>query len=119
MKALPYFAEVDDFLLVHAGLDFQLDDPLSDPAEMCWLRDWYYNIRYDWLDGRIIVHGHTPADLETIDYQFLNLRASQYLDIDAGCVYGDPKHWKREGLGHLCAFDMTNQRLIFQEFLDG
>lgn len=118
MNALPYYLEVDNFLLVHAGLDFNLDDPLSDTSEMCWLRDWHPNIRYDWLDGRIILHGHTPVDVETIEYQFQNLELSQYLDIDNGCVYADPRHWKREGLGNLCAFDMTNRKLLFQENLD-
>ena len=118
MSALPYYLEVDNYLLVHAGLDFKLDDPLSDTTEMCWLRDWYHHIRYDWLKGRIILHGHTPVDVETIQYQFANLEASQYLDIDNGCVYADPRHWKREGLGNLSAFDMTNRRLYFQENLD-
>lgn len=118
MTALPYFLAVDQYLLVHAGLDFSLDDPLSETNEMCWLRDWYHNIRYDWLQDRIIVHGHTPTDLETIEYQFANLKQSQYIDIDAGCVYADPRHWKREGLGNLCALDLTNQVLYFQENID-
>jgi serine/threonine protein phosphatase 1 len=117
MTALPYYLEVDEYLLVHAGLDFALDDPLSDHTEMCWIRNWYENIRYDWLDGRIIVHGHTPIELETIENQFANLSIAQYLDIDTGCVYGDPRHWRKEGLGYLTAFDMGNRRLVFQEFL--
>ena len=67
MDALPYYLEVDNYLLVHSGLDFRLEDPLSDTMEMCWLRDWYHTIRYDWLKDRIIIHGHTPLDVETID----------------------------------------------------
>ena len=118
MDALPYYLEVDNFLLVHSGLDFSLDDPLSDNREMCWLRNWYHTIRYDWLQNRIIVHGHTPLDVETIENQCINIGASQYLDIDNGCVYADPRHWKREGLGNLCAFDLTNRALFFQENLD-
>lgn len=118
MDGLPYFMEVDDYLLVHAGLDFRLTDPLADTSEMCWLRGWHTNIRYDWLGNRTILHGHTPIELDAIKIQLLSLNITQYLDIDAGCVYGDPRHWKREGLGYLCAFDMTNQRLFFQENLD-
>ena len=118
MKALPYFLEVGNYLLVHAGFDFNLDDPFSDTAEMCWLRNWHQNIRYDWLKGRIILHGHTPIEREAIENQYKNLEALQYLDIDAGCVYADPRHWRSEGLGNLCAFDMSNRRLFFQENLD-
>lgn len=118
MDALPYFLEVDNYILVHAGLDFRLDDPFSDTREMCWLRNWYENIRYDWLAARVIVHGHTPVDLETIENQFIHLKNVQYIDIDAGCVYGDPRYWKQEGLGHLCAFDLSNRILYFQENVD-
>ena len=118
MEALPYFLEVESYLLVHAGLDFRLDDPLSDTSEMCWLRHWQPAIRYEWLQERIIVHGHTPIERDIIENQFVNLQAAQHLDIDAGCVYADPRHWRSEGLGNLCAFDMTNQRLFFQEYVE-
>jgi len=118
MEALPYFLEVGSYLLVHAGLDFRLDDPLSDTSEMCWLRHWQPAIRYEWLQERIILHGHTPIERETIENQFGNLQAARHLDIDAGCVYADPRHWRSEGLGNLCAFDMTNQRLFFQEYVE-
>jgi serine/threonine protein phosphatase 1 len=118
MDALPYFLEINHYLLVHAGLDFSLEDPLSDTSEMCWLRRWQPGIRYEWLRNRIIVHGHTPITREGIEMQHKNLQALQYLDIDAGCVYGDPRLWREEGLGNLCAFDMTNQQLIFKELID-
>ncbi len=118
MENLPYFMEVDHYLLVHAGLDFSLEDPLSDTSEMCWLRHWHPGIRYEWLRNRIIVHGHTPITREALEMQHKNLQALQYLDIDTGCVYGDPRLWREEGLGNLCAFDMTNQQLFFQELID-
>lgn len=118
MEALPYFFEAGNYLLVHAGLDFSLEDPLSDTSEMCWLRHWHPGIRYEWLRGRIIVHGHTPITRDDLEMQHKNMQALQYLDIDAGCVYDDPRHWRSEGLGHLCAFDMTNQRLYFQAYLE-
>lgn len=118
MEALPYFLEVENYLLVHAGLDFSLEDPLSDTSEMCWLRNWHHGIRYNWLGERIILHGHTPITRDRLGFQHVNLQGMQYLGIDAGCVYGDPRHWKMDGLGHLCAFDMTNLGLYFQEYVD-
>lgn len=118
MEALPYFFEAGKYLLVHAGLDFSLEDPLSDSSEMCWLRHWHPNIRYEWLRDRIILHGHTPITRDDLEIQHRNIQSLQYLDIDAGCVYGDPRHWKSEGLGNLCAFDMSSQRLYFQPYIE-
>lgn len=118
MTALPYFFCVDEYILVHGGLDFSLDDPLSDVREMCWMRGWHHQIRYDWLAERCIIHGHTPMEQGEIKAQLSRLNDKKYLDIDNGCVYGDPRHWKENGLGHLCAFDMHNRTLLFQEYID-
>ncbi len=117
MRNLPHWLEVDEYILVHAGLDFELTDPLSRPDKMMWIRHWHDRIRYDWLDGRIIVHGHTPVKRDNIELMLRHLDQQRYLDIDAGCVF-----WNfpvREGYGHLCAFDMTNRTLTFQEAVEG
>lgn len=118
MAALPYYLEADDYILVHAGLDFQFKDPFSVRSRLCWIRNWYDDIRYDWLGKRIILHGHTPAPMPVIEKQFQNLDRNQYLDIDAGCVFAHHRFTDREGLGHLCAFDMTNRKLLFQPNID-
>ncbi|MDX1667739.1 MAG: metallophosphoesterase family protein, partial [Saprospiraceae bacterium] len=55
---LDYYVEVEGYLLVHAGLNFQEPDPLKDEDSMLWIRDWYGQIDREWLDGRVIVHGH-------------------------------------------------------------
>ncbi len=112
MRNLPYWVEIDGYILVHAGLDFELQDPLSRPDQMLWIRHWHDQIRYDWLDGRTIIHGHTPVKRHDMEIMLRHLEEQRYLDIDAGCVF-----WNfpvREGYGHLCAFDMTNRTLTFQ-----
>lgn len=116
MRDLDYWLQVDQYILVHAGLDFDLVDPLSRPDEMAWIRRWYDQIRYDWLGDRIIVHGHTPTKRSEIEKMLQHLDQQRYLDIDAGCVF-----WNfpvREGYGHLCAFDMTNRALVFQQAVE-
>lgn len=118
MAELPYFLETGDYILVHAGLDFDLSDPLSDNSEMCWLRNWHSKINYDWLGKRMILHGHTPIEKPDIYLQQDLLDKNQYLDIDCGCVYADPRHWKSPLLGALCAFDMSNRELLFQPNID-
>ena len=105
---LPLYHEVDNFILVHAGLKFEKKDPFSDKEEMIWIRDWYNEVDYEWLGERIIIHGHTPVPQVFIQHQFKKIQKNQVLNIDAGCVF---KNYT--GLGHLCALDLTEMRLFF------
>ena len=109
LSELDPFFSVDDYLLVHAGFNFQAEDPALDFEAMLWIRDWYEDIDYDWLGPRMIVHGHTPVSTSIIRSLHRNLADGQVLDIDCGCVYP-----QREGVGYLCAFDLTNNELVFQ-----
>ena len=120
MDELPYYLETEGYILVHGGLDFNLPNPLSDTAEMCWIRnwDWYARVRYDWLGERTILHGHTPMAVHLIENQFFNLETDRYLDLDAGCVFAERRFTDREGLGSLCAFDMTSRKLVFQRYAE-
>jgi serine/threonine protein phosphatase 1 len=113
MKNLDYFHETGEFILVHAGLNFQASTPFENLYSMMWIRDWYEDIDKDWLNGRIIVHGHTPT-------VHMDIRASLYktdslpaIDIDNGCVYSHI-----EGMGRLCAFDLTSRKFYFQPNVD-
>lgn len=122
----PYL-EVDRYILVHAGLNFvgkkqeetegdflwKLHNPLQDTHSMMWIRYWYKDIDWSWLNGRRVIHGHTPISLEEIWDMYDLLNQDQVLDIDNGCF---AKYSK--GLGQLCAFDMTHQDLYFQENID-
>ena len=63
MKDLHVYLEVDEYILVHAGLNFKLKNPLQNLDDMIWIRGWYGNIDRDWLGDRIIIHGHTPTKL--------------------------------------------------------
>lgn len=115
MRELDYYFEVDEYILVHAGLNFNLYDPLEDQRDLLIIRRWYDFIRYDWLGQRIVLHGHTPMPYYDIEEQHLHLGQNRYLDLDAGCVYAGSDRPDRAGLGYLCAFDMTNRMLTFQK----
>ena len=39
MMSLEYFVETEKFIAVHAGLNFNLDDPFSDTRSMLWTRE--------------------------------------------------------------------------------
>ncbi len=117
VQSLEYYFLVDDYILVHAGLNFRRENPLEDNASLLWIRDWYENIDYEWLGKRIIIHGHTPIERAEIDKQFESMAISQFLNIDNGCVFGT-SHPQKPGLGNLVAFNLTERKLIFQEKID-
>jgi len=107
MQKLPYCIELDNYILVHAGLNFKIDDPLDDEQGMIWSRHWSHEIRKDWLRGRIIVHGHTPLSQDAIEAGLSLLNEIPALNIDNGCVYD------RLGQGQLCVFDLDAKELTF------
>ncbi|MDX1909179.1 MAG: metallophosphoesterase family protein [Bacteroidia bacterium] len=127
LHQLPFYAETDTYILVHAGLNFtgtqkdvQKDDflwrmhnPLRDTESMLWIRYWYDEIDWNWLKKRIIVHGHTPIEQDEILDMFEVLEEDQVIDIDNGCFAK-----LTPGLGKLCAFDMSRRMLFFQENID-
>ncbi len=111
LRNLPYYLEIPgEYILVHAGLDFREPNPLEHHVPMMWIRPWQMNLDKEWLAGRVVVHGHTPTSREEIETHLQLLDDRPIIDIDAGCVF--PR------LGHLCALDLTNRKLHFQENVD-
>ncbi len=100
--------EPSGYILVHAGLNFQDPDPLSDVDSLLWIRDFYGTIDLEWLDGRILLHGHTPKPATQIKFQLNRLPELPVLNLDAGCVFN------RGPYNSLCAFNMTTRELHFQ-----
>lgn len=112
IENLPYFFEVDSYILVHAGLNFDIPNPFEATHSMLWVRGWYKNINHQWLAGRIIVHGHTPQKKYAIEHQLKKLSNQSIIDIDCGCVFN------MKDMGHLCAFNLDTRQLVFQANVD-
>ena len=60
LASLQLSLTVGDYLFVHAGVRPGIDLAAQDPRDLIW-------IRYDFLEsdadfGKVVVHGHTPAD---------------------------------------------------------
>lgn len=107
-KTLHYYFELEDFILVHAGLNFDIDDPFKDKQAMLWIRDERVDISK--IENKRIVCGHTPVKLNDI-------RASLDRDkvlLDGGCVYYD----RHNGLGNLCALELNTMKLTAIENID-
>ena len=112
LKQLEWHAETEGYILVHAGLDLRAADPLEAAQAMLWIRDWREKADPAWLQGRVVVHGHTPIPQPMIEQQLKGLETIPVLDIDAGCVFNN--HY----LNQLCAFELDNRRLYFQKNID-
>lgn len=112
MDQLTYYFAVDEYLLVHAGFNFNTHDPLSDTTSMLWIRDWRADIDREWLNGRIVVHGHTPTRKESILHSLAQADTTPEIFIDNGCAFHHT-----DGLGRLCALDLQKRQLTFQEYI--
>ena len=114
LKELPYYIEIEDLILVHAGLDFHAVNPFENLEDMIWIRDWYASINYKWLKDKTIVHGHTPISISHLKYQFDMRHKLQALNLDSGAVFSMRG---RHDCG-LCCLDWTNEKLYFQDTVD-
>jgi serine/threonine protein phosphatase 1 len=104
---LPTHIILDDFVLVHAGLNFMADDPFSDTEAMLWSR--WNEVDRGRIGGRRLVCGHTPQALAAIRQSL----GSDRIMLDNGCVYGAVG-----GLGTLTALELDTLTLHTQQCLD-
>jgi serine/threonine protein phosphatase 1 len=112
MNQLPHFFEVNEYLLVHAGFNFGLKDPLQDKETMLWIRNWYPTLKREWLKDRIIIHGHTPLPKAEIEHMHRQLNDFPVLDIDSGCTFVERNY------GWLCALELGTRALYFEKNCD-
>lgn len=96
-----FFINADEFIAVHAGLNFEIPHPLSDKESMLWIRD--FPVDHDYLAGKLLIHGHTPMPRKFI----LSQKIESPLNLDAGCVYTG-----RSNMGSLVALDFDNKHII-------
>ena len=104
-----HFVETNQQLIVHAGFDFDLDDPFSDTQSMLTIRE----LKYDPLKAKSkqIIRGHYPFPIEEIRKTISEQK--KVLSLDNGCVYTD-----RPGQGNLLAYDLKSKELVVQRNID-
>ena len=112
MAAMPLVLEVGDYILVHAGLNFNAKNPLNPVQQMIWIRNWYEKINYAWLGNRTIVHGHTPQSVLATTQQLAVLEQGRVLNIDCGCVFNGAV------FNTLACFELTSKQLYFQKNIE-
>jgi serine/threonine protein phosphatase 1 len=108
-RQLPYYFELQDFWLVHAGFNFDISNPLQDLNAMLTIRQMTYNERF--LQKKRIIHGHIPLKLKTV---MKNINSTNWnLHLDSGCVYPH-----RNGMGFLSALELNSMHFTCKECLD-
>ncbi|MBB6609621.1 serine/threonine protein phosphatase [Pontibacter sp. Tf4] len=105
LKELPYYLELPDYFLVHAGFDFKQADIFKDKEAMLNIRG--YKPDPGKLNNKRLLHGHTPTALHTIKKAVAH--SNYQVNLDAGCVY-----YKNASYGNLVALDLDSQELFVQ-----
>ena len=108
---MPTHHMLEDFLLVHAGLNFSEEDPMEDTHAMLWTRD--FTVDREKIGGRTLIHGHVPISLETIFMLRDRHMELGYIDLDNGIYMAG-----REGFGSLIALELTSMELYSQYNVD-
>ena len=102
MKQTEYYVELDDYILVHAGFNFKIKNPLEDVISMMWVRD--FKVNKEKVNGKRVVHGHVPVEMSLIDL-FRN-NNYDFLSLDNGVYYKN-----KDGFGNLLAFNIILKKL--------
>lgn len=108
LRSLEYYYELDDFLLVHGGLNFEIENPLEDKHLMVWQRNEY--VDRSKIGGRRLIVGHTPKPVDEV----VSSIDKDLIMLDGGCVYKG----RYPGHGYLCALVLDKMELLIQENID-
>ncbi len=110
LKSLPYYYVSGEFILVHAGFNFTLDDVFQDQEAMILIKQFNYDP--DKVFGKRIIHGHFPKGLKDI-YDAINMQR-MVLPLDNGCVY----RGGMEQVGNLIGLELNQMKIIIQPNID-
>lgn len=109
-RKLEYFMETEEAFLVHAGFNFDDNDPLTDKHSMLWIKD--FKVIPEKVKHKKVIHGHVPVSLDFIDL-VKSTSKFDFIDLDNG-VYMDSK----DGFGHLTALELNSRELLIQSNQD-
>ena len=111
MRNLDYYYELENYILVHAGMNFRIENPFEDTHSMIWVRD--FKVDFKKTNGRRIIHGHLPEDYSFIDFVIKNPKSHDFIALDNGVF-----NTKKTGMGNLMAFNPDTNELFAQSNLD-
>ena len=104
-----HYIELEDYFLVHAGFDFESDQPFDLARPMLFINN--FKVDKKLLGEKKIIVGHRPQSLKKILKRISNNKRKIY--IDNGCV-----NHKLEGQGNLVCFNLDSKALSIQANID-
>jgi serine/threonine protein phosphatase 1 len=110
MRNLKYYFHLDDYVIVHAGLNFKNEDPYSDKRAMIWIRD--FTVDSEKISNKKVIHGHVPVNLEFIELS-INNPEYKFIALDNGVYFNN-----RVGYGNLIALELTEMKYKIQSLMD-
>jgi len=110
MRKLPSFYIGDNYVIVHAGLNFSLKDPFEDVHAMLWARS--FEAKPEKIGNRRVIHGHVPVSLDFMKNCIARVD-QKYIPLDNGCYLP-----KKSGMGNLVAFEMNSSELLVQRNIE-
>ena len=110
MNHTEYYIELKDYVLVHAGLNFNIENPFKDTLSRLSVRD--FNVNRNRIGNKRVIHGHTSADISCI-MQYIQSDAYDSLSLDNGVYMKN-----RDGYGNFLAYNIDTKELIIQPNID-
>lgn len=107
-RTLPYYYELDDFIIVHGGMNFNIENPFDDLESMVWVRTNFVDIQK--TKGKRLICGHTPYPLDLIKQSLDKNR----IILDGGCVY----YGTHPALGYLVALELNSMELFYHRNIE-
>lgn len=104
-----HYIELEDYFLVHAGFDFDMDEPFENARSMMYIKE--FKAKKTPLKGKKIVVGHKPQSLKKIMKRINADKRKIY--IDNGCINLEAK-----GQGNLICFNLDTKSVSIQKNLD-
>ena len=105
IKTFKYYTESKEYILVHAALNMQIENPYSDLQTLLWERDPNKYFDKEWLGNRKLIHGHNPQSRDVIINSIE--QGENILCIDNGA------YLKREKYGTICVLQLENLKTNF------
>lgn len=109
IRLLPYYYELDNFYLVHAGFNMNIEKPLTDTHAMAWIRNFSLNKKFD---KKRVFFGHTPTKFSKIKEAIASNAKS--ICLDNGCSHT----YLGKEYGRLLCYDLDTQELFKQKNID-
>jgi len=114
-NSLPYFIELDDFWLVHAGFDTRNEFTFQNRIAMLEIRGMIFDEQK--LKGKTVVHGHQMTYLG--DIQAAIKKRDKIIPLDNGCVKTKSnRYYDHHRLGNLCCLNLDTWELTIQKNID-